>query len=285
MHQPIRNLEDLERILGTSRNQLYYLSRKQQYRTKKELKENGSYRTFYIPSKSLMVVQRRILDSIIVPRFRVPVCMYGSCEDKSYVDNARTHLGSKYIVTTDIKNFFPSISHIKIRNVYKEGLCLKESVANLLTRLTTVEGILPQGTPTANILATMVLSNILKNFLKSCEREKLRITIWCDDITISGDNPMRILPRLAEELSRGGLEINEDKTRIFGTGDSPIITGVRLGRHKMYVPDNKMTKYKKIVTENDNSQRVLGIINSIREVNKEQYEYLVNLNKETQSDL
>ena len=44
----------------------------------------------------------------------MPQYVYGGVQGKNNVRNARFHQGNKYIFTTDLKSFFPTISHKQV---------------------------------------------------------------------------------------------------------------------------------------------------------------------------
>lgn len=91
------------------------------------------------PIDPLKAIQSRVQERILSPLL-MPEHLLGGVRGKSIMDNARRHLRARYLVTIDIKNFFPSITPSQVRNVFRKILNCSPSVSHLLTGLTTCRG-------------------------------------------------------------------------------------------------------------------------------------------------
>lgn len=129
-------------------------------------------------------------------------------------------------MTLDIKNFFPSISHHRVYNLFIHLGCSPD-VARLLTRLTTYKGHVPQGTPTASSIANLVTSVWIEPRLRTlCDKEGFNLTIYVDDITISG--PYRLIgfkETFLEILTSAGFGYRKDKIKVQTRGRRQSVTG------------------------------------------------------------
>jgi retron-type reverse transcriptase len=76
-------------------------------------KKSGSERKIHAPVKGLKSIQK-ILSFILQSVFEPHEAAYGFVRDKSIVDNARVHEGSKYVYNIDLKDFFSSISQARV---------------------------------------------------------------------------------------------------------------------------------------------------------------------------
>src|SRR5690606_10788268 len=95
-------------------------------------------------------IQKNILLKIDLPNYA-----FGAVKGKDNVDNAKQHQGKKYKFTTDLKDFFPSITNKAVNEMFvSQGFSHK--VSGLLTKLTTYKGKIPQGAPTSSTLANLV---------------------------------------------------------------------------------------------------------------------------------
>ena len=98
----------------------------------------------------------------------MPDYAYGAVKGRDNVSNAKRHQGKKYKFTTDLKDFFPSITNKEVYEMFV-GEGFSHEVSSLLTKLTTYKGKIPQGAPTSSTLANLVFrktGDILSDFSK-----------------------------------------------------------------------------------------------------------------------
>ncbi len=76
-------------------------------------KKSGSERTIHAPVKGLKAIQKT-LSFILQCVFEPHKAAMGFVRNKSIVDNARIHTGSKYVYNIDLKDFFPSIDQARV---------------------------------------------------------------------------------------------------------------------------------------------------------------------------
>lgn len=117
-------------------------------------KKAGGERAISEPLPSLKEVQRWILDEILV---KIPISGYAKAfrKKRSIKDNAVFHVGKPLVLTIDVEDFFGSLRHSKVFALFI-NLGYSSPLANMLTRLYTLKGSLPQGAPTSP-----AISNIL----------------------------------------------------------------------------------------------------------------------------
>ena len=75
-------------------------------------KKSGSLRTIHAPVRGLKAIQKT-LSFILQCVFEPHIAAYGFVRNKSIVDNARVHVGSRYVYNIDLKDFFPSIDQAR----------------------------------------------------------------------------------------------------------------------------------------------------------------------------
>ncbi|MCG3142529.1 MAG: hypothetical protein HDKAJFGB_03998 [Anaerolineae bacterium] len=195
------------------------------YRYWAKEKPNGRIRKIYEPKGELKLLQglinRRLLQSVVLPD-----SLHGSRKGRSIVTNMAPHVGQEVVMTLDIKNYFPSISHCRVYELFMRLGCSPD-VARLLTRLTTHKGHVPQGTPTASSIANLVTAIWIEPRLRAlCEKEGFNLTIYVDDISVSG--PYRLIgfrDTLLEILTSAGFRYRKDKVHIQTKGQKQVVTG------------------------------------------------------------
>jgi hypothetical protein len=124
--------------------------------------ETGPSKTrhIYEPKPHLKEIQRR-LGRRVLSMLDFGAYAHGGIRGRSPMTHAREHLGSRRVITNDIKSFFPSVSHRMVFDALRREQGLGRDVAALITRLTTIEGYLKEGAPTSGHLANLVLAHKL----------------------------------------------------------------------------------------------------------------------------
>lgn len=95
-------------------------------------KKSGADRTINAPVVGLKAIQK-VLSLILQCVYEPHQAAMGFVKDKSIVDNAKEHIGSKYVYNIDLKDFFPSVDQAR---VWK---CLQLQPFNLNNQDTEIE--------------------------------------------------------------------------------------------------------------------------------------------------
>ena len=112
---------------------------------------NGSKRRWIeAPDRELKAAQRWLLDQWLY-QLAPTNAAHGFVRGRSIVSNAAHHVGRKWVVTADLRNFFPSIGADRVAQVLAE-LDLDAVAADAVVRLVTRRRRLPQGAPTSQRL-------------------------------------------------------------------------------------------------------------------------------------
>ena len=114
-------------------------------------KRGGGFRSISAPRADLKIVQKRIAG--LLQRITPPEYLFAPVCGRSYVDNAKRHLGANSVRHLDIEDFFPSCSANKVIWFFRKRMDCSADVAVLLRGVVTRHGSLPQGSPCSPILA------------------------------------------------------------------------------------------------------------------------------------
>ncbi|HBL42626.1 MAG TPA: hypothetical protein DDZ90_04455, partial [Planctomycetaceae bacterium] len=143
---------------------------------------------------------------------------HGGVRHRSCFTSAQQHLGKKFVWTRDASDCYPSITPEMFFYELKR-IGFRQDTATLLTRLCTVRGSIPQGSPVSNDAINLYFWRI-DQFLKSLSgANDLSYSRVADDFVLSGykkylgDN---ILLRLEGMLQQFGIQINDKKRRKSG---------------------------------------------------------------------
>lgn len=198
------------------------------YKTFDLEKRDGSFRKISTPKTYLKVIQWWIYDNIL-SRASSHDCVHGFVRERSYITNAFIHLSSKHVLNVDIEQFFPSINASMVKNLYI-NLGYDVYGADVLTKLTTLNGHAPTGAPTSPSIGNLVLREF-DNFMSDYAVNRgCLYTRYADDITLSSE--FWISAEVADEIGRMvesyGFALNRAKTHFMGPGDRREVTGVIL---------------------------------------------------------
>lgn len=197
------------------------------YRTFEIPKANGKVREIQSPRTMMKVVQYFLLDYLL---YKLPVHVSATAYSRGCTvkANATPHVGKKYVANIDVEDFFPSIKWQLVHKVLVLG-GLEDKTAYLIARMTSYQGGLPQGAPTSAHLSNVVLYPFDKEISSFCESVDVNYTRYADDITFSGNDKDVVcsaVEKARQLLAVLKLEINKDKTRVFGPSSRQVVTGV-----------------------------------------------------------
>ena len=209
------------------------------YRPFEVKKKSGGTRTIDAPCPELKVIQRHI-NTYLVKHVVFPKYAFGGIKGKDAVHNAAKHKKRKYVFQTDIKSFFP---HITSKMVY-DTMCrvgFSADVARIITKLTTINKHLPQGSPASPCTANLAFIPCGDEIAQFCNKNGLVLTTYIDDVTISSDWDFKLLSNVILDILKShGFKISYDKTS-FKSG-TKIITGVELYKGHMNPPKDLLEK-------------------------------------------
>ena len=183
-------VRELARRLGVSEQELRAVE--PFYRVAHIRKRSGGDRRLQVPDSDTKAFQRRILRRVLA-RLRAHDAACGFERRRSIVDNALPHAGQAVVVRMDVVDFFPSTGADRVKSYFCR-IGWNEEAAELLTRLTTHEGGLPQGAPTSPRLSNLVNYLLDARLSRLARRREAVYTRYADDVTFSfqEDRPKRV---------------------------------------------------------------------------------------------
>lgn len=222
----LSNLRVLAELLDVPVKELRHVDRLINYHTFEKPKANGDFRVVSSPDPFLKKIQRRIL--LYLRRINTPEWLISGKKGKSYIDNARYHVKSHFVITADISKFF---DHCRCENVYclyKNTFHMAEDIATVLTKLTTLNYCIPTGTPTSQIMAFFSYRNMFNEIAALAECNHLVFTLYVDDITFSSSEQINdnVLNQIEVILKKYGHSMKKEKIRHYSKYDFKHITGV-----------------------------------------------------------
>ena len=190
--------------------------------------EKGKTRKLKVPDRKLKLVQRRVLRRIL-DQYPLPDAAHGGVKGRSPKTNAAQHCGKPRVVSMDLRNFYPSVSHHQVSKMFWREFGCRGETTYLLTRLTTIDGCLPQGTPTSTAIANIVLATTVDERVESIAQEKdIALTRFIDDFGFSGARATELINGTAQASSRVGLSVwrKRKKLKIMPASRRQEVTGL-----------------------------------------------------------
>jgi hypothetical protein len=224
------------------------MPRLRHYRHRWVPKRSGGLRLLEIPKARLKRMQRRVLDELL-SRVAVHPAATGFVRGRSCLDHARTHVGARWIVTMDLRDWFASISRARIAAQFRR-LGADPRVADALARLCTVRTPtaivdeaavmerprlrtphLPQGAPTSPALANLVASGLDRRLAGYARHAGLNYSRYADDIALSPqagvDTPPQRVVEAVQRIARSEVfVVNPRKIRIRRNGSRMSVCGI-----------------------------------------------------------
>ena len=232
----MRSLEDFAREIRLSKEKIRYLSTraKHLYKTYNIPKKNGRFREISQPSRELKAVQSWILRNIL-DKLSSSIHSKGFEIGSSIVDNALPHIGSNYVLSLDLKDFFPNVMASKVYGVFS-SIGYNKEMTVLLTNLCVFKGGLPQGAPSSPKLANLVCSKLDARIHGYAGPKGIAFTRYADDITLSALTAQKIHRAkqfIGTIIADEDLKINNSKTSLSGTRRQKKVTGLVLSQNSL----------------------------------------------------
>lgn len=245
-------------------------------------KRNGGARLIEAPKEKLRAIQRRILHAILD---HVPVheAAMGCIRGRSVLENARRHVGSRWLLKMDLRDFFVSIPARRIHALFR-SLGYPTATARYLTGLTThatpgrllcqvpyeaypspeerrqrrgwarqfMERHLPQGAPTSPALANLCAYRLDLRLAGAARECRTRYSRYVDDLAFSCDtgnrsSGRRILAMAQDIILEETFTPNWRKTRLAPAATTQTITGLVVNEHPN-LPRHEYDTLKAVLT-------------------------------------
>jgi RNA-directed DNA polymerase len=260
------------------------------------------YNTFYVlkknktkkrqidcPSKELKSIQRWLLSNYFN---KIPISdrANGFVKGRGIKRNAKFHLDNSFILSIDIKDFFPSISQKQIFEALEKNL--GENELNLkLAKLCTFKRHLPQGAPTSPALSNIVFKEIDDEITNYCKTKLVVYSRYADDLVFSCNTKntlVEIYSFVNSLLRKSSFNINRTKTKYFSGKGRMVITGININEGRLSVKKeikrNLRSNLYNVIVKNNlliNKNSVAGYLSFIRDIEPEYYvklkDYIIRL--------
>nr|WP_263975054.1 reverse transcriptase family protein [Pseudomonas xanthosomatis] len=198
-------------------------------------------RNVYEPKYELKRLQKRI-NSRLFEAVEYPKYLQGGIKDeenpRDYIENSRIHAGSRFLISLDIRDFYDNIPFASVVSVFKYFFKFPDDVSEVLAKLVTREGRVPQGACTSSYIANLIFHNSEFSYVKRLRDKGFSYSRLLDDVTISSDRLVAqeeataSIRYIAGLFREHGLRLRQSKTKMERSDDlkAPYaVTGVWVG--------------------------------------------------------
>ena len=246
---------------------------------------NGKNRLINVPNAILKLIQKTILQYILYPyysEFCHPNCR-GFRRGYGTLDSAQPHVGKKYVMSLDIKDFFSSIKTKTVEaSLNKIELVNSPLLVKQIASLCTYRDCLPQGASTSPFLSNIIMYEVDQKITEITETYSY--TRYADDIIISGNkHPGYLISKIKEILRHEGLLLNNKKTKIMLPHQRQNVLGITVNE-KSSIPRKlrrniRMQLYNLANSEFQMPEELQGMLRYIKSINLVQYNNLMDYYK------
>lgn len=153
-------------------------------------------------------------------------------QPRNIYTNALAHTRGHWFLNIDLQNYFHTVTHQHVYDLFRNTLGFPEGVAKLITRLSCHKGCLPMGAPSSPVVSNWVFYFLDRLFEGLAHEREGIYTRYADDLTFSFPRPPedQFLDLLRSNLLKNGFQVNEKKVRLQGRLEQPEITGLCVGK-------------------------------------------------------
>lgn len=251
----LHGADDIARVLGISLAKLRWLTYHRRTSTLVHYhrfalpKKTGGQRHISAPKKTLKTAQQWVFDNVlsrVADVDHLHAAAHGFVATRNVISNASPHVGRAVVVNLDLRDFFPSITFVRVRGVFNT-LGYSGAVATVLALLCTepprtamkLDGQrvfvavgdrqLPQGACTSPAITNLLCRRLDARLAGIARALGFSYTRYADDLTFSSSKALDVatlLFRVRRVVDSEGLVVNEDKTRVMRRGRRQEVTGV-----------------------------------------------------------
>lgn len=226
---------DFANLLGFRKSELEAMvARKDTFIVRRDELIGKKLRKLVYPRGKLRTVHERLKHHL--NKVRQPDHLFSPRKGRAQRDNALVHLDRTQFLFLDIRQFYPSTTCEHVYRWARYAAGLRDDVAGLFMHLATVDGRLCFGSPLSPVLAALVHRSMFEAIDTLCKQRGLRMSLWVDNLTISGlFTPGDLVEQIRDIIRCNGLQSHDIE---FKTSSKRpvIVTGVPVSGDQLAAP-------------------------------------------------
>ena len=181
-------------------------------------------------------------------RVTPPDFLFCPVKRRSSINNAEQHRGGRVVHSLDVKKYFPSAPSRRVYWYFHRVLGCSKDVA-AVPRKIACDDYLPTGSPLSPIMAYYAHVDIWAKVARIAWEHGCVITIYIDDVTLSGAKvPMTLVWEIKQIIHGGGLRYHKEKRAVERGSE---VTGVVLRKGEMLPTNRHRNKLRKLKQAKD----------------------------------
>ena len=237
----LENAFDLSQLLYVEFTNFKHIIERASYREFTIPKAKGGRRTIESPNENLLFLQKQLNNYLQSVFYKIkPQEVYGfvqSVKDEqqphTIITNAKNHIGKSYVLNIDLKDFFHSISAIKVRALFQAPpFNFENDLATCLALISCWNKRLPMGAPTSPVVSNLFCLGLDKQLIAVANKYKLVYTRYADDLTFSSDLLLSddAIAGIKDVIVGNEFMINDRKYRFQSKYRQQTVTGVKVNQ-------------------------------------------------------
>lgn len=244
-------------------------------------KRTGGKRLIAHPAKELKELQRIVLKEYL-EKCQVNKIASAYVKDRGILYNAKIHVGQRWILKLDFKDFFHSITPKDWDRTVRRLDCLsglaadREIIHRILFwgRGTAIPNCLSIGAPSSPMVSNLICHRLDEWLVEKATDRGLKVSRYADDVTVSGSNVHQLtrfeydLEKVLEKNKGLKLELNTKKRGLYGPGERKMVTGlvltptgeISIGRDRKREIHSLVHKFKEGILDFDETMRAKGLV-------------------------
>ena len=189
-----------------------------------------------VPKPLVERIHRRLF--ALLARIEKPNYLQSGVKGRSYITNAKLHLGRVPLVKLDVKKFYPSVNSARVYRFFNEKLECSPDVAGLLTKLTTYEDHIPTGSCVSQLLAFFAAKPMFDELDGLADEHGVIFSCYVDDMTFSGMHATpKFLWTAKQVIHSHGFGYHKD--HCYAAEVNKVVTGVMIRGNTLAILPSK----------------------------------------------
>ena len=251
MEDKLKTINDLADKLHLTPDFIKAKTKYPKYKSFKIQKRNGSKREICAPNFELKILQKWILLNVLERETLSESVMAFRKGKNGIKENAQFHMGSRYILEMDLKDFYPSITFYMVKNLFNKKFGYSDEISDVFAKLCTYKGVLPQGGITSPAISNHICKFLDNKLVDFCRLKGIKYSRYADDLTFSCDDFYTLkdarskIEIIINKNSR--FKLNEDKTRLLAPNGIQRVTGITINQNQLKVSKSLKNKIRAVI--------------------------------------
>ena len=173
-------------------------------------------------------------------------------DKRNILTNASAHLGNEFMLKVDFDDFFHQVDCSKLKTLFSDYRLFSffPETETLLTKLVTLHGRLPMGSPASPVLTNFATILLDHELLTWCRQHKIVYTRYVDDLTFSSQIPITDVHfnKISFIFNSHRFKIDPAKTVWYGEKEEKEVTGIIVGE-TITIPDAYLADVEKNIAK------------------------------------